>query len=359
MSGYKYNRDFDVAAPSRTKRIVHTLGLVLLSLLLIGLSGWGILALYYFDHLGATVRTGFASVYALACVIALIGFVLPRWRWPAFASFIVVFAIVLLAWTRIPASNHRDWQPDVAVLPYAQIDGDLVTVHNIRNADYRSETDYTLHYYDKTFDLSKLDGVDLVAVYWMGPAIAHVFLSFEFQGGDHLAISIETRKEKGESYSTIAGFFRQYELYYVVADERDVIRLRTNYRKDPPEDVYIYRLQGPIENGRRLFLQYMEEINALKQTPQWYNTLTTNCTTVIWMNTRINPGHLPFSWKILASGYVPQYLYEMGRLDTHLSFPELQQRAHVNARAHAADKAADFATQIRAGIPGMNSVTSH
>ena len=118
--------------------------------------------------------------------------------------------------------------------------------------------------------------------------------------GDHLAVSIETRKEKGEGYSTIKGFFRQYELYYVVADERDVIRLRTNYRQDPPEDVYVYRMQGPIENGRRVFLEYMRKINGSATQPEFYNTLTSNCTTEIWYNTLVNADHLPFSWKIVG-----------------------------------------------------------
>lgn len=144
-----------------------------------------------------------------------------------------------------------------------------------------------------------------------------------------------------------------------MADERDVIRLRTNYRKDPPEDVYVYRLHGPVENGRHLFLQYLAEINALKDRPEWYNTLTTNCTTAIWMHTRINPGHPPLSWKILASGYVPEYLYEIGRLDSSLPFTELQRRAHINARAQAADKAADFSRQIRAGLPEAKLPASH
>ena len=155
----------------------------------------------------------------------------------------------------------------MAVLPYATIEGDVVTVHNIRNFDYRSETDYTPAWYDKRFDVRDLVGVDLVAVYWMGPAIAHTFLSFEFAGGEHLAISIETRKEQGEGYSTLKGFFRQYELFYVVADERDVIRLRTNYRHDPPEDTYVYRVQAPIENLRRLFLEYMRQVNLLTTQP--------------------------------------------------------------------------------------------
>jgi len=165
-------------------------------------------------------------------------------------------------------------------------------------------------------------------------------------------VSIETRKERGESYSTIAGFFKQYELIYVVADERDVIRLRTNYR-DPREDVYIYRVQVPQENVRRLFLDYIRSINELKDHPGWYNTLTTNCTTTIFVHTRVNPGHPPLSWKILLSGYVPQYAYEMGRLDTSLPFEELRRRSRVNERAVAADHDADFSRQIRVGLPGM------
>jgi hypothetical protein len=337
------------AAP--LKQIARFVGTVFVGLLLLGMAAWGVLALYYFDHESIALRTGLAAVFALASLMALVGFALPRWRWRAFTVFLALFAVVLLSWRAIAPSNDRDWQPDVAVLPYATIDGDRVTVHNIRNFDYRTETDFTPAYYDKTFDLRKLDGVDLIATYWMGPAVAHIFLSFDFEGGDHLAISIETRKERNESYSTVQGFFRQYELYYVVADERDVIRLRTNYRKDPPEDVYVYRLYGPVENGRRLFLQYIEEINALKDRPEWYNTLTTNCTTAIWMHTRINPGHPPLSWKVLASGYLPAYLYEIGKLDSSLPFAELQRRAHVNARAQAADKAADFSRQIRAGLP--------
>jgi hypothetical protein len=330
------------------------IGLSVLGVVLVGLSGWSVLALFYFDHLTYSIRLGLAVAYAVVALIVLFGVIRPRWRWRSVTASLMLFMIVLVAWSQLTPSNDRDWQIDVAVLPYAQINGDLVTVHNIRNFTYRSEIDYTPHYYDRTYDLRKLKGIDLIASYWMGPTIAHVFLSFDFADQAPFAISIETRKERGESYSTLAGFFREYELYYVVADERDVIRLRTNYRKHPPEEVYIYRLKGPLENARRLFLQYMEKINKLRQHPQWYNTLTTNCTTVIWMNTRINPGHLPFSWKILASGYVPEYLYEMGVLDTTMPFAELQRRSRVNARAQVADSDLDFSRQIRAGLPGVS-----
>jgi hypothetical protein len=320
---------------------------VLLGLLIAASGGWGVLALAISGPRGEVLRYTLAAMFACAALGTLISLVLSRWRWRAFAAYAVLLAVVVAWWRSIEPSNDRDWQADVAVLPYATIDGDLVTVHNIRNFAYRSETDYTPAYYDKTFDLRKLEGVDLVAVYWMGPAVAHAIVSFGFAGGDRLAVSIETRKERGESYSTINGFFRQYELFYVVADERDVIRLRTNYRRDPPEDVYVYPVKAPIESGRRVFLEYMRQINELKARPEFYNTLTSNCTIDIWYNTLVNAEHLPFSWKILASGYLPEYLYQAGRLDTSVPFAELQRRAHVNARARAADAAADFSRRIR------------
>lgn len=332
-------------------RIAAVIGLILLGLLILATGGWGALALTYSGPRDETLRNALAMGFALASLTTLTALAFRRWRWTAVGSFLALFVVLLVWWRGIEPSNTRDWLADVAELPYASIEGEVITVHNIRNFHYRSETDYTPAWYDKSFDLRKLRGVDLVAVYWMGPAIAHIFLSFDFGDGDHLAVSIETRKEKGEGYSTIKGFFRQYELYYVVADERDVIRLRTNYRHDPPENVYLYRVQGDVENGRRLFLEYMHRINALRDQAEFYNTLTTNCTTTIWMNARVNPDHLPLNWKMLVSGYLPEFLYDQGRLSAGgLPFAELQQQAHVNARAHAADGATDFSRRIREEI---------
>ena len=330
----------------RVKRAMRLAGLGLVWLALIGTAVWGVLALCYFDHAPGAWRTALASAFGLASIATLGAFAWSRWRWPALAAYAALFTLLLWRWDAIEPSNDRDWQPESAVLAQASIDGDRVTVRNIRNFDYRSETDFTRSYYDKTFDLRQLDAVDVVAVYWMGPAIAHVFLSFGF-GNDHLAISIEARKERGEGYATLPGFFRQYELMYVVADERDVIRLRTNYRHDPPEAVQVYRLVGTAETRRRLFLDYVRQINALAQNAEFYNSLTTNCTSNIWLHARVNPGHVPYSWKILASGYVPEYLYEAGRLDTRVPFEELQKRSLVNARAQAADHAPDFSRRIR------------
>lgn len=325
--------------------------------LLLGLTGWGVLMLHFagpsikalnYVFLGAYALTGFAAIVALLL-----------WRWPgrALLAFLGAFFLAFAWWSSIRPSNNRQWQPEVERLCHATVEGDLVTFHNIRNFDYRTETDFTKAYYDKTFDVRKLERVDLIACYWAGPAIAHTFLSFGFEGGGQLAASIETRKEVGESYSTLGGFFRQYELYYVVADERDVIRLRTNFRKDPPEEVYLYRVQAPIDNGRRLFLDYVKSINALNEVPEFYNTLTTNCTTTIWTHARMNPGHPPLSWKILLSGHVPEYLYEVGRLDTTVPFAVLKERSQINSRALEAGAAEDFSQRIRIEAPSAPAKT--
>lgn len=337
--------------PTPLRPMAKVLGLMLTALLVLVIGAWSTLALWYFDDANASLRGALATAFALLTLAALVGLCTVRWRRRARAGFALAFALVLGCWLLQRPTNQRNWAPEVAVLPYATVDEERVTVHDIRNFDYRTEQEFTVQYYDRSFDLRALESVDLVAVYWMGPQIAHIFVSFGFKGGEHLAVSIEARKPAGEGFSTIKGFFRQYELYYVVADERDLIRLRTNYRKDPPEEVHLYRLRGEPGDARRFFLSYIDRINSLRQHPEFYNSLTTNCTTNIWLQSRVNPDHLPFSWKILVSGYVPEYLYESGRLDTSVPFAELQRSSIVNARAQAADQAADFSQRIRERAP--------
>jgi hypothetical protein len=335
--------------------VIERLGRGLLCLLLLACAAWAALALFYASPAQDAVRYALVAGLCLFTLLTLTAQWLPAWhraRWWAVAGFAALFGALLFWYFSLQPSNDRDWRAEVAVLPFATIDGNFVTVHNIRNFDYRSEHDFTPAYDERRFDLNKLEGVDVVSTYWMGPHIAHVFLSFAFADDQHLAISIETRTEKGEGYSTLKGFFRQYELFYTVADERDVIRVRTNYRKDPVENVFVYRVKASPEASRRLFLEYIRQINELKEAPAFYNSLTTNCTTNMWVNARINPSTLPFSWKVLASGHVPEYLYEQGRLESGgSSLAELQKRAHVNRRAQAADTAADFSRRIRAAEP--------
>jgi uncharacterized protein DUF4105 len=308
---------------------------------------WAVGALYYAPLVPKNWRFLVAISYA---VITIAAFLLLPHNVRTLFGFTLLFALLVVMYFQIPASNERDWQPEVAVTPWAERVGDLITIHGVRNLDYRTETDFTPRWETRTYDLSKLDSVDLVAVYWAGKAIAHIMLSFGFEGKDYLAISIETRKERGESYSTLAGFFRQYELVYVVADERDVIRVRTTYRQ-PQEDVYVYRVRAPRENIRRGFLDYMKTINEMRERPKFYNTLTTNCTTTIAAHTRVNLEAPPLSWKTLLSGYLPEYVYQLGRLDTTRPFAELERLSWVNARAHAADQDPAFSQRIREGLP--------
>ena len=322
-------------------------GAFLLGVILLGMTAWGALAIYYSTLSSLALRTGLSVTFTLGAVAGLL-FVRPRRR--AVYGFLIVFTALLLWWLSIPPLHDRDWQPDVAVLPSATFDGDYVTIHNIRNNDYRSETDYTVRYYDKTFQLSKLGTVDLFFSYWGSPLIAHTIMSFGFADDGYVAISIETRKEKGEEYSAIKGFFKQYELIYIVADERDLVRLRTNYRG---EDVYLYRLQGSTEVGRQLFLAYLRDINQLTEHPAWYNALTENCTTAIYRLVRPYAVRSWWSWKLFVNGYLDEVAYDNGAVDRSLPFADLKARSRINERAKAAGDAPDFSTRIREGLPGL------
>jgi Domain of unknown function (DUF4105) len=297
---------------------LRALGIAGLGLAVTGATIWGALAIYYSNLSGEPLRLGLAGAFALG---ALGAFLILRKRRGALLGFALAFAAVLLWWLSIQPSNQRDWQTEVAVLPYGTQDGDLVTLRNVRNFDYRTEQDFVPRYDDRTFDLRQLDAVDLIAVYWAGEAIAHIMVSFGF-AGDHVAFSIETRKEKGEAYSSIAGFFKRYEL-----------------------------TRARPENARRLFLEYVGKINELKEQPEFYNTLTTNCTTDVWYLVRALAGKLPLNWRVLLSGYFPEYVYDLGSLDTSMPFAELKAVSLINDRAHAADQDPDFSERIREGLP--------
>ena len=317
---------------------------ILAGLIVVLLTGWNAGVLYYSTAGGSRGTAILAVAFVVVTAVAFI--FLPR-RKRTLVVFLIVFAVVCVWWLSWPASNQRPWQPEVAQEPWATQDGDIITIHNVRNFDYRTETDFTPRWETRRYDLRELDSGDLIAVYWAGKAIAHIMVSFGFAGRDYVAVSIETRKQRGLGYSTIAGFFKQYELVYIVADERDLIGVRTTYRQ-PQEDVYVYRLHVPRENILRVFRDYMKTMNDMREHPVFYNTLTTNCTTGVAMHAKVNPGAPPWSWKILLPGYVPQYIYELGRMDSSIPFAELEKRSWVNERAHAAGKAADFSQRIRA-----------
>ena len=335
--------------------ILRTFGRFLLALAVLALGGWAAVALLVAGSDAGLVRRALAcGLAALACAAAA-AWIVHRARLATSVAFGAALAATLLWYHTLHASNGRTWPEEVARTPWAEIEGDRITIHEVRHFAWQTEADFTPRWETRTVALSDLEGVDLVASYWMGDAIAHVMVSFVFANAPPVLVSIEARKDRTRPYGTLPGFFRQFELVYVVGDERDVIRLRTNYRKDPPEDVYLYRVTSPIENGRRIFLDYMRAINEVREHPVFYNTVTTNCTTMILAHAAVNSGSVPYSWKILLSGYAPEYIYEAGRLDGALPFEELKRRSHINAAAQAADQALDFSQRIRAGLPARVS----
>ena len=314
------------------------------------LIAWGAAALW-FDGPASRPLAGFAA--ALFAVLSITALLRVRPLWRGLLAFAVLFGGLVLWWSNIPASNDRDWMRDVLVTPTAEIKGDLLTIQGVRDFTYSSETDWDEHWETRRYDLSKITGLDLFMSYWGSPTIAHTIMSWQFADGPPLAVSIETRKEKGESYSAVRGFFRQYELYYVAADERDVIALRTNHRG---EEVFLYRLRTPPERARRLLVSYAQAIDGLAKTPRWYNAFSTNCTTTI--STHIqhilkrDGGPAPvWDWRLYLNGRLDELLWEQGIINDTMPFAELRKASDVTARAKAAGDGPGFSAAIRVGLP--------
>ncbi len=313
------------------------------------LIGWASAALWFDGFASRPLAALAAAGFIVFALVLLLG-VRPRWR--GLLGFAAFFALLLVWWLGIAPRNDRDWYRDVRVTPTAELRGDALTIHGVRNFTYRSETDWDEHWEDRTYDLSKLRGLDLFMSYWGSPTIAHTIMSWEFDGAPPLAVSIETRKEQGESYSALRGFFRQYELYYVVADERDVVALRTNTRG---EQVFLYRLRTPVTRARRLLLSYVDAMNGLARTPRWYNAFTHNCTTTIETHTRhvvADGGPVPvWDWRLYLNGRLDELLHEQGIVNASLPFPALRAASDITQRAHAAGDGPAFSELIRVGLP--------
>lgn len=317
----------------------------LLLLLLAGVVAWGAAALWIDGPL-ARWLAGLLEGILIIGSIGLLLFLRPFRR--AVFGVIAAFVIVLVWWLNIPPRNDRDWTPDVSQLPSATIQGNTVTVRNVRNFDYRGETDFTERWETRTYDLNQLVGFDMFLSYWGPTLIAHAIASWEFANESHLAVSIETRKEKGETYSALRGFFRQYELYYVVADERDVIGLRAKHRG---EQIFLYHLRIPKKQAHALLLAYLREINRLAKLPRWYNALTHNCTIAIRYHNKEIGAAQALNWKLFANGYLDELGYERGTINTSLPFSELRRRSDITEKVKAANEDADFSRRIREGLP--------
>ena len=262
---------------------------------------------------------------------------------------LLTFALLSLAAAgckAIAPSNDRVWSPDQAVLPYAIDTGDSLCIRNVRNCQYRAVDDYTVDYYDKYVDLSKVETVDFIVCPFQGvPILAHTMLSFGLGNGEYLAVSVEIRKEKGEAFSPLKGSLRQYEIMYVIGDERDLVKLRTNFRG---EDVYVYRTTATPEQAQRLFVDVLNRVNKLHASPEFYDTLTNNCTNnIVYHVNRIKPSRVPYSLQVLFPGMADKYAKDLGLLATPLPIAEARQRARVNELALQFGDSPDFSRKIR------------
>jgi len=322
------------------------LGKLLLALPLLLATLWGCAALWIDGPASRPLAGALAAGFGLACGLLLI-WLRPCWR--GLAGFALLFSGLLAWWLSIEPSNDRDWQPDVARPPdVIWVDEDHVTIRNIRLFEYRSNEDFDEIWGERTYDLSSITGVDLYLATWGAPLIAHTIVSWEFEDGQHLAISIETRKESHESYSALRGFFRQFELYYVVSEERDVVQVRTNFREDR---VSLFRLATPPDLARAVLVDYLEEIDRLSRRPRWYNALTQNCTTAIQHHIDHVAPRNPWDWRILVNGQLDELAYERGNINTSIPFEEMQRRSDITEIANAANGAPDFSQRIRVGLP--------
>ena len=332
-------------------RLIRSLLNAILVLTVIGFAVWGALALWFRAPFDAPVRIGCAALWLAAMIGVLVGRAKGRRR-EALLGLAVAIMAILGWWSTLLPTNEADWAPDVARMVRGTMDGDILTLTDARDFDWRSESDFTPQWETRRYDLAKLVSVDLIAGHWMGEAIAHTMVSFGFSDGRFLIWSIEMRLKKNQVFSALGGLFKTAELVTLAGDERDMIRLRSNLRQ---EDVRLYRLNTSPDVAREVLRTYVDEANDLAEHPRWYNTLTTNCTTVVFHIAKAVAPDMSFDWRVLASGFLPDFAYDHGALDRSLPFAETRERSKISLRARAADKepSAQFSQAIRTHIPGV------
>ena len=307
----------------------------------------GTLALSYRLPPDGVLRGFICAFWLAAFLVALWG--LLRRRWLALLPYSLALAALFVWWSGIEPRNDRDWAPDVARTLTGTIDGHSVHLTNVRNFDWRSDSDFTERCEERTYDLDQLDSLDLINSYWSGPVIAHTLLSFGFSDGRHLTFSIKIRRRRGDVYWVLSGFLKENELTIIGADERDIVRIRSNICG---EDAQLFSLQAPAQRARELFQELVVKVNDLAAGPRFYNTITKNCTTVLYRLPRNLNATLPLDWRIIVSGYLPDYAYKNALLDRHLPLAKLCERGRVNERARADDQSGDFSRLIMVGVPG-------
>ena len=321
---------------------------LLLSLFILCAALWGSLALYYQLPLPMPWLALALLLWLGLTVLAL----LRLWRisvWQGFFMYLVMHAALLTWWYSLTPSNQHLWEDDVAQMTYGEVQGNQVTLYNVRNFDWHSETDYTARWETRHYDLSKLTSVDMLTSHWGMDAIAHVLVSFGFADDQFVTFSVEIRKKQGQQFSEVAGFFKQYELSILATDERDAIAVRPNVRG---EETYLYRIDMPAAIRRQLFLSYIEQANQLLEEPRFYNTVTANCTTLVFGMMQHISGGLPLDSRLLLTGYLPSYVAELDGLTDGFDLAQLRTAGRITERSKQAQQSPNYSKIIREGVPG-------
>ncbi|TQX91247.1 DUF4105 domain-containing protein [Rhizobium sp. rho-13.1] len=336
-----------VARNKPLKTIGRALLLFGLILLVVAVAAWASLALWYRLPLPEVWRAVCAGIFALGGLATVVG-LFGRRRASCLSAFAVASVLVIACWTTITPPSTADWAPDVARQVTGRIEGNQLTLSDVRAFDWRSDTDFTPHWESRSYDLGTVRTVDLFMSYWSGPLMAHMIVSFGFADGRQLAWSIEVRRRKGGAFSPIADLFKSNPLVIIAADERDVVGVRSNVRG---EDVQLYRMNISPAGARALLLAHVADANALAEKPKFYNSLTTNCTTAVIQMVRAVGDALPFDWRLIVNGYVPDYAYDQKALDTRLPLEELKRLSHIDDKAKADGLSPAFSAHIREGVP--------
>jgi hypothetical protein len=319
----------------------------LVATIMIPTTVWVALAVYY--H----VRRPWLRIIALIAPMIFVGgalTTLPLYPW-ALPVWFVWVGTATTWWFSLRPRMDRNWEIGMEILPQAEIQDERLHVRNFRSFSYSKSGDQIPHFEERVFDLTELQSIDYFLSHWAGPWMAHTLVSFGFSDGKFLCVSVEARRQRWQTYSPLRGLFRCYELMFVFGDERDIVRLRTNVRR---EQVYMYRLRMPPENVRRLLLDYVTRLGRLAEKPEWYNSIFSNCTTNLFYNRRAKvPACLRH--KILLNGLSAHALYQLGFIENRLPFAELQSRCAVRERAIAAGDREDFSQKIREEFELCNS----
>jgi len=338
------------ATSGRVRLIADVLLRILVSVLIIApISAWSVLALWFRLPAPEALRAIVATLFVILGLATIVALFMRRSRgFTALAIFAIAFIGLLAWWSTIKPPLGGDWAPDVARQTTGTVAGDILTLSDVRDFDWRTDSDFTEKWSKRSYDLSKLKTLDLFLAYWAGPEMAHVIMSFGFEGGEFLAWSVEVRRGRKSEFSPIADAFKSHTLVYLATTERDSVRLRTNVRG---EDVRLYRLATPPEQARALLIEYASQATALAAQPKFYNSITANCATVVFKIVRAAGSTLPFDWRLVVNGFLPGYLYDHRAVVTTMPLSELMERARISEKARAADESPDFSQLIRVGVP--------